>query len=46
VVEDGLADIDDAWRLATPNHPIPYSPPLEDDFIPGAEAIARSILGR
>jgi pyruvate/2-oxoglutarate/acetoin dehydrogenase E1 component len=46
VLEDGLADIDDAWRLATPDHPIPYSPPLEDDFIPGAEAIARSILGR
>jgi pyruvate/2-oxoglutarate/acetoin dehydrogenase E1 component len=46
VLEDGLGDIDDAWRLTTPDHPIPYSPPLEDDFIPGAKAIAASILGR
>jgi pyruvate/2-oxoglutarate/acetoin dehydrogenase E1 component len=46
VLEDGLHDIDDAWRLTTPDHPIPYSPPLEDDFLPGAQAIAQSILGR
>src|SRR5204862_4328041 len=46
VLEDGLGDMDDAWRLATPAHPIPYSPPLEDDFIPGAQAIVPSILNR
>jgi pyruvate/2-oxoglutarate/acetoin dehydrogenase E1 component len=46
VLEAGLGEIDDAWRLATPDHPIPYSPPLEDAFIPGADAIARSILDR
>jgi pyruvate/2-oxoglutarate/acetoin dehydrogenase E1 component len=46
VLEHGLGYIDDAWRLTTPDHPIPYSPPLEDDFIPGAQAIAASILGR
>ncbi len=46
ILEGGLEDIDDAWRLATPDHPIPYSPPLEDDFIPGAQAIVQSILGR
>jgi pyruvate/2-oxoglutarate/acetoin dehydrogenase E1 component len=46
VLEGGLGDIDDAWRLTTPDHPIPYSPPLEDDFIPGAQAIVQSILGR
>ena len=46
VLEDGLHDIDDAWRLATPDHPIPYSPPLEDDFLPGAQAIVQSILNR
>ena len=27
----------------TPDHPIPYSPPLEDAFIPGAEAIAQAV---
>jgi len=46
VLEDGLHDIDDAWRLATPDHPIPYSPPLEDDFLPGTQAIVQSILNR
>jgi pyruvate/2-oxoglutarate/acetoin dehydrogenase E1 component len=46
VLEDGLHDIDDAWRLATPDHPIPYSPPLEDDFLPGAQTIVQSILNR
>jgi pyruvate/2-oxoglutarate/acetoin dehydrogenase E1 component len=38
--EEGLGDIDDIRRLTTPDHPIPYSPPLEDAFLPGAEAIA------
>ncbi len=46
VLEDGLHDIDDAWRVATPDHPIPYSPPLEDDFLPGAQTIVQSILNR
>jgi pyruvate/2-oxoglutarate/acetoin dehydrogenase E1 component len=32
VAEQALEDIDMAWRIATPNHPIPYSPPLEDSF--------------
>lgn len=44
--EHGLHDIDDAWRLATPDRPIPYSPPLEDAFIPGPEAIAASVRDR
>lgn len=25
VAEHGLHDIDDIWRLTTPDHPIPYS---------------------
>jgi acetoin:2,6-dichlorophenolindophenol oxidoreductase subunit beta len=41
--EEGLGDIDDIRRLTTPNHPIPYSPPLEDAFLPGAEAIAAAV---
>lgn len=46
VVEHALGDLDDAWRIATPNHPIPYSPPLEDAFLPSAERIAEEILTR
>ena len=38
--------LDDAWRLATPNTPIPYSPPLEDAFLPGADRIAGEIRRR
>ena len=46
VTEQGLGDVDDAWRIATANSPIPYSPPLEDAFLPGAERIAAEVLGR
>ncbi len=46
VTEQGLGDLDDAWRIATPNSPIPYSPPLEDAFLPGAERIAAEVLAR
>ena len=46
VVEQGLGDLDDAWRITTPNTPIPYSPPLEDDFLPGADRIAAEVLAR
>jgi pyruvate/2-oxoglutarate/acetoin dehydrogenase E1 component len=41
--EEGLGDLDDIRRLTTPDHPIPYSPPLEDAFLPGAEAIAATV---
>jgi acetoin:2,6-dichlorophenolindophenol oxidoreductase subunit beta len=46
VAEHGLHDIDDAWLLATAETPIPYSPTLEDAFIPGSDAIASSVRGR
>jgi acetoin:2,6-dichlorophenolindophenol oxidoreductase subunit beta len=46
VTEEGLGDLDDAWRIATPNSPIPYSPPLEDAFLPGPERIAAEVLAR
>ena len=39
IAEHGLHDLDDAWLLATDELPIPYSPTLEDAFIPGAGAI-------
>jgi pyruvate/2-oxoglutarate/acetoin dehydrogenase E1 component len=43
VAEEGLGDLDAILRLTTPDHPIPYSPPLEDAFIPGADAIAQAV---
>ena len=46
VTEEGLGDLDDAWRIATPNSPIPYSPPLEDAFLPGPERIVAEISAR
>lgn len=46
VAEHGLHDIDDVWRLATADHPIPFSPPLEDAFLPGADAIVTSVCER
>jgi pyruvate/2-oxoglutarate/acetoin dehydrogenase E1 component len=46
VAEHALEDLDDAWRLATPDLPIPYSPPLEDAHLPGPDAIVASILER
>jgi pyruvate/2-oxoglutarate/acetoin dehydrogenase E1 component len=46
VAEHGLDDIDDAWLLATAELPIPYSPTLEDAFIPGVEAIAAAVRER
>jgi pyruvate/2-oxoglutarate/acetoin dehydrogenase E1 component len=46
VAEHSLGDVDDVWRLTTRDLPIPYSPPLEDDFLPSAERIADSIRER
>jgi pyruvate/2-oxoglutarate/acetoin dehydrogenase E1 component len=46
VTERGLGDLDDAWRIATADSPIPYSPPLEDAFLPGPERIVREVLAR
>ncbi len=46
VAEQALGTLDIAWRLTTPDLPIPYSPPLEDAFLPGADAIVRSVSER
>ena len=46
ITEQGLGDLDDAWRITTPNSPIPYSPPLEDAFLPGPERIAAEVMSR
>jgi acetoin:2,6-dichlorophenolindophenol oxidoreductase subunit beta len=44
--EHALHELDDAWRIAAPDHPIPYSPPLEDDFFPSAASIASAVRAR
>ncbi|WCB91736.1 2-oxoisovalerate dehydrogenase subunit beta [Baekduia alba] len=46
ISESGLHDLDDAWILATAEYPIPYSPPLEDAFMPDAAAIAATVRER
>ena len=46
VTERGLGDIDDAWRITTADAPVPYSPPLEDAFLPGAHRIAEEVRQR
>jgi pyruvate/2-oxoglutarate/acetoin dehydrogenase E1 component len=46
VTHEALDDLDDAWRLATPDTPVPYSPPLEDAHFPGRERIVASVLER
>src|SRR5204863_5666165 len=44
--EESLHDVDDVWRITTPEHPIPYSPALEDAFLPGVDPIAESVRAR
>jgi pyruvate/2-oxoglutarate/acetoin dehydrogenase E1 component len=46
VMERGLGDVDDAWRITTPDSPVPYSPPLEDAHLPGADRIAAEVSRR
>jgi len=46
VTERALGYLDDGWRIATPDTPIPYSPPLEDAFLPGPDRIATEIRER
>jgi pyruvate/2-oxoglutarate/acetoin dehydrogenase E1 component len=46
VSEHGLHDLDDAWIVATDETPIPYSPTLEDAYLPSAETIVESVRAR
>jgi acetoin:2,6-dichlorophenolindophenol oxidoreductase subunit beta len=46
VAEEGLHDLDDVWTIATDDNPVPYSPTLEDAFLPSAETIVTSVRGR
>lgn len=44
--EKSLENLDDIWRIATRDTPVPYSPPLEDAFFPSPQSIAQSISSR
>jgi pyruvate/2-oxoglutarate/acetoin dehydrogenase E1 component len=44
VAEDALDSLEDVWTLTTPDTPVPFSPPLEDAFLPGPERIEASVL--
>jgi pyruvate/2-oxoglutarate/acetoin dehydrogenase E1 component len=46
VAEAALHDLDDAWIVATEETPVPYSPALEDAFLPDSDAIVESIQSR
>jgi pyruvate/2-oxoglutarate/acetoin dehydrogenase E1 component len=46
VAEAALHDLDDAWILATQETPVPYSPVLEDAFLPDAGKIADVVQAR
>jgi pyruvate/2-oxoglutarate/acetoin dehydrogenase E1 component len=46
VVAEGLHDLDDAWTIACPETPIPYSPTLEDAFIPSEGRIVHEVSAR
>ncbi len=43
VVDSSFGHLEDIWRLTTADLPIPYSPVLEDAFLPGPEAIVSSV---
>jgi acetoin:2,6-dichlorophenolindophenol oxidoreductase subunit beta len=46
VAEEGLHELDDVWTLTTAETPIPYSPSLEDAFLPDPDAIVASVTQR
>jgi acetoin:2,6-dichlorophenolindophenol oxidoreductase subunit beta len=43
---EGLHDLDEAWIVATEDTPAPYSPTLEDAWLPGVPAIAAAARER
>ena len=46
VAEHGLEYVDDLWLLNSPEYPVPYSPPLERNYLPGSEAIIATVRER
>jgi len=46
VAAEGLHDLDDAWLVTTEDTPAPYSPTLEDAWLPGAAEVAAAVRAR
>ena len=46
VTEQGLHDLDDAWIVATDDTPAPYSPTLEDAWLPAGAEVAAAVRER
>jgi pyruvate/2-oxoglutarate/acetoin dehydrogenase E1 component len=46
IAAEGLHDLDDAWIVATDDTPAPYSPTLEDAWLPAAAEIAAAVRER
>jgi pyruvate/2-oxoglutarate/acetoin dehydrogenase E1 component len=46
VTAEGLDHLDDAWIVATDDTPAPYSPTLEDAWLPGSAEIAAAVRER
>ena len=46
IAAEGLHDLDDAWIVATEDTPAPYSPTLEDAWLPGPVEIAAAVRER
>jgi pyruvate/2-oxoglutarate/acetoin dehydrogenase E1 component len=44
VAEEGLDLLEDVWTLTTPDTPIPFSPTLEDAYLPGSARIQAAVL--
>ncbi len=44
IVEAHWGELEELWRLTSPDVPIPFSEPLEDAYLPRADAIVRSVL--
>jgi acetoin:2,6-dichlorophenolindophenol oxidoreductase subunit beta len=46
IAEHRLTEIDDIWRITTPDTPIPFALSLEDAFLPGADTIVAEVRER
>jgi acetoin:2,6-dichlorophenolindophenol oxidoreductase subunit beta len=46
VTAEGLEELDDAWIVTTGDTPAPYSPTLEDAWLPGAAEVAAAVRER
>jgi pyruvate/2-oxoglutarate/acetoin dehydrogenase E1 component len=46
IAAEGLHELDDAWIVTAGDTPAPYSPTLEDAWLPGAAEVASAVRER